>query len=182
MKVRRGLVSNSSSSSFLLFLNRIPESKEEVRDLLFPGLEKFPKGTSGKGFDPLYISGLILHDMRRRISLTREEIIEEVEYSYGPPYSIPPIKMKNSFLPWPEENDPDKFWEALSQRKIAQDKVEKEWDENKEELIDEYLKEVGVENKIVFCLIYGDGDGQPWCCLEHEGAFENIEHIRVSHH
>lgn len=35
MKKRNGFVSNSSSSSFLLFLDKIPESVEEVKALLF---------------------------------------------------------------------------------------------------------------------------------------------------
>jgi len=35
MKTRNGFVSNSSSSSFLLFLDRIPESIEDVKHLLF---------------------------------------------------------------------------------------------------------------------------------------------------
>lgn len=37
MKTRSGFISNSSSSCFILFLDKRPKSASEVRELLFPG-------------------------------------------------------------------------------------------------------------------------------------------------
>lgn len=37
MKTRKGFVSNSSSSSFLLIFNKKPETEQELKNILFPG-------------------------------------------------------------------------------------------------------------------------------------------------
>jgi len=83
MKRRNGFVSNSSSSSFLLFLDRIPESVEEVKCLLFnPTQSEYINpyvwdNTIERDWPIKTVSEIVLSDIEKFMAYTE---IEKSEY------------------------------------------------------------------------------------------------------
>jgi hypothetical protein len=71
MKIRNGFVSNSSSSSFLVAFDKVPESLEEVKNIMFPN-EEYNK--TEEGFEILNLANDIFKNLIK--PLTKEEVLE----------------------------------------------------------------------------------------------------------
>jgi hypothetical protein len=79
VKTRRGLVSNSSNSSFLLFLKKKPRTKKEVKKLLFLNQKRFKNPyyskrieDSSKSWSTDEIAGIILKNMNKGGVITKK--------------------------------------------------------------------------------------------------------------
>ena len=78
MKIRTGFVSNSSSSSFIFWFNNIPESKEEVRILLYG--ENPPRFTTHWDDDAIsteQVASIVFDDIKRLDVLILEKLEEK---------------------------------------------------------------------------------------------------------
>ena len=77
MKIRKGFVSNSSSSSFLVVWDKKPGSVEEVHQILFDGLDTHSYWDDH--FDAKKLSEIIFNDTQEA---TEKQILEEIRSSY----------------------------------------------------------------------------------------------------
>jgi hypothetical protein len=180
MKIRNGLVSNSSSSSFLLFLDKIPETKEELKELLFPNDTVFPnlyysRGTP-RGWPIEDVIEIIMEDFQKAEILTEEEVLEALISGY----------LEETKPSWDAWDKIPRRPEAATEEELEEwrEKWNQAWDEYKEEklrLAKEYYKTLP-QNKKVISVEYSDSDGFLHTALEHGDTFDNIDHVRISHH
>lgn len=93
MKIRKGFVSNSSSSSFILALDKKPKSVSEMKELLFGDAEFY--------YDPYYdesssyfqnrtekyptktVAKTVFEDIKDQKPMTLEDIAEELSSGWG---------------------------------------------------------------------------------------------------
>jgi hypothetical protein len=78
VKTRKGLVSNSSSSSFILFLNEIPQTEEETKELLFGNQKTFQSEwlDEVKEWETKDIAEIVFKDIRKENFVSREEVVQ----------------------------------------------------------------------------------------------------------
>lgn len=86
MKKRKGFVSNSSSSSFIIILPRKPKSKEDTQEILFHGKEGGLSVYEMDGLSFSQISDIVYNDIKDIKPATEEELIELLaqRYHYSP--------------------------------------------------------------------------------------------------
>lgn len=181
MKTRNGFVSNSSSSSFLVGFEKKPDSVEELRQLLYGDKQSFP----GYGWDPktqktkaleystLELADRVYKDMENSATPTQiVRTLADVSDWDNDDYSIPGDPQESDFI---IENPEDPYnnidWVAYGKARA----------EAARNLVRESL---GVEHeKLVWYLFhYSDEDGSFFSILEHDGTFENLPHVCISHH
>lgn len=184
MKIRNGLVSNSSSSSFLLFLDKVPKTIEETKEMFFPNENTFdnpyPDQSSCISEWPIEkVAKTIFEDIKDQDSLTEEAILNELSHGW--------LKQTQpSWDPCEEENQitypPDGH--TKEELDAWNDKCEELWNKYEAERIElarKYLKTF--PTKLVTLLIqYSDSDGDYFAALEHGDTFRNVQHICISHH
>lgn len=157
-KVRKGFVSNSSSSSFIVAFPRgfVPTTTS-VGVALFGGLEGSQRFYDYHA-DHKTIAGVVAEDMQSQMPNNKETIASEMDSD---------IDMDNYLL---EGHDYKINWPAYE--KDAEVAVAKKTDELMTKWAD----------KDIYVFEYSDGDGSLGCCMEHGGTFDAVEHIRVSKH
>ena len=173
MKIRKGFVSNSSSSSFLIMLDKKPKSIEETKKLFFGDKEFYE--------DPYYdcnssyfnkrsekykadmVAEIVFNDLKNQKPMNKKQISEELDYGWidgGPEY--------DSYFPVGEKHEKE-TWERYHKDMAAYlDKI-----------AEEMLLEAG--DKEIFCLGYSD-DTELGCAMEHGTLFDNIPTYRISKH
>ncbi len=161
MKTRTGFVSNSSSSSFVVAFNKVPETQEELREQLFPN------GETGYVYEGLLgintysvekVAGAVWQDMKDMQPLNEAEIIEVFKSGY--------IDGMPSFA---------YDFGALS-------------NEEADVLDNEHVAEVA--NKFYsqhhgykfYSFHYSDNDGDFDAALEHGELFHSLPHFVISNH
>jgi hypothetical protein len=80
MKKRKGFVSNSSSSSFIVAFSKKPESVEEMQKLLFDDDQYFQSPYSDEKWSSSRIAEIVLNDMGT--PATMQEMRRLVSYDY----------------------------------------------------------------------------------------------------
>lgn len=183
MKTRRGFVANSSSSSFIVaFPKLITEmSNEDVRKLLFDDEKMVVHLYDNKiSFSTLDIATKVWNDAVNQKPYTnlfeREQescMLEEMKRGWFPGYPECPYEIYE----WDKE-----------QRDVALKVIQMVIDETaKRNLADFRMQSLIAcdENgtkPIWYVFEYGDNGSEFQCYMEHGGIFENLAHMRISHH
>ncbi|GAG16925.1 unnamed protein product [marine sediment metagenome] len=171
MKIRKGFVSNSSSSSFVVAFPEKPTDIVHVKRMMFGADKKFPNPYPGlrdgcpEEYDTMMIATTVFNDLKEQTPNDMENIIDGCEgWLEGAPDRDITIDYQSEPEKWREE------W----------DKYEKEIDAYTKDYAENFMK---VRKKMfVYTFEYSDNDGDYSCTLEHGGIFDKLDHVRVSRH
>jgi hypothetical protein len=170
VKTRNGFVSNSSSSSFVLALPRLPKSAEELHGWMFPS---GPCIVSPYG-DPASserIAEAAFNDLSAESKLTRDQMAEQ--FTRGTVYC------DIAEIDWPKYPHwrNNQTWE---ERKPLYDQYDADRKVAARKLADAMICQ---NPKAEFHVVeYSDNDGPFWTVMEHGDVFEHLPHQRISHH
>ena len=103
MKIRSGFVSNSSSSSFLVALDKKPQSIKEVTDDILKGhvpstgYYEDEDEDEDTGITLASVSTTIFNDIKNQVPLTEEQILDELNSGYIDEIDSKINRIKNEF-------------------------------------------------------------------------------------
>lgn len=164
MKIRQGFVSNSSSSSFIVpFPKGFKPSAESVQEYLFKGMGK-TMSMYDYTADVALAASTIATDMLNQVPNNNEKLISESRNLADldiESFKISPQPKKGSSYDW------DAYEVAINEASKI--------------LFEAFKKKVGNDVDL-YVFEFSDNDGQFFCVLEHGGTFDNVEHLRISHH
>lgn len=166
MKIRTGFVSNSSSSSFVVALDRAPETVDELKHLLFGENDGY------EGHSAWEVAATVFKDIKDAGEATVEQVIDEA--ASGTPYGRDVSdRLEPDYPSWFKDMTPQQFNEKLA----AWQKTRREWAAG---TVQRFLDRT--KGKKYFIVTYGDEDGQYYSDLEHGGLFDALPYVQVSHH
>ena len=171
MKERTGFVSNSSSSSFIVAFPFIPHSQEEISNLLFTN------GTPG-GYPVEKVSQVVFNDILGSFPLSEEEMVKELSPAYS---YMRDWEAQNPAPDWPKADASVKERKDFNKKHDAfYKKQNKERERRAKIRATEFIKE---NKEAVFLKFsYSDEDGSFYSSMEHDGTFDQLPHITISHH
>jgi len=180
MKIRQGFVSNSSSSSFIVKFPRVPNSVDDVRELLFGDKTKYCSPYGDNMWDVDKVSETVFNDIQEQEKNKIEDAIQLLSHSHKCPieyddYQKIPGEWKSmdygaydkACKDWAKEE----FEEFYSLKRVRRDKIAK---------IEG--ADISGSGDVIYIFSYSDNDGQYFSDLEHGGLFEKLEHITISQH
>lgn len=157
MKIRYGYVSNSSSSSFVLVFDKMPEDVEELMGML--NFEDISREHTREEYALRVFEDIQEEASDEDISrLVADEVYWKIREDYHKLWS---------------EKDPikkEKMVKALEEKRNKLEKIELE------KFREKYA------GKVIRIVRYSDNDGDMDCELEHGGIFDKIEHIYINEH
>jgi hypothetical protein len=163
MKIRAGFVSNSSSSSFVIALKEKPESAEELHDIMFPSGPTFVSGY----YDAIPSVTAAASVYNNLTELDGRGLFEEFNNGYIPGYEV-----EYPLILWDKtpKEERDRIYEEYRDKQNVET----------QRCVDEFKKRTpGCK---YFIVEYSDNDGEFYSTMEHGDAFDNLEHVKVSHH
>ena len=179
MKIRKGFVSNSSSSSFVVAFSHKPESVEELQGIMFgkqqwhyTGIYSKPQDTPTKP-----IVEAVFKEIKDKKNANKKEIQESIAGGYFDAYMemFPGVYEGKSTSHLNSQNK-----EELKEMRKIWDEDEKEKERRADNIADAFMR---VNNdKFIAVMEFCDNDGDFWSMMEHSGIFGRIEHIRTSYH
>jgi len=175
MKVRIGFVSNSSSSGFIVGFEKgkLPKSVEKIQDLLFGNDKQI--SIYDKTIQTDQAAKTVWDDLQKAKPMTDAEIANELEHFGG----------------W------DCTGKVSFPKEIKYDDFKKPKKDGGWEYCDWDQYEIEVKKRGMNCMLmfrkqypnfdffhfeYGDEDGDYFCVMEHGGIFDNVLHLKISHH
>jgi len=177
MRVRRGLVSNSSSSSFLVLFPKKPESVAEIQEMLF-GKTKYFCGWPVEG-----IAAIVFRATQDKDNTSASAIFCEVEDI--DPYAIE----EDLFLSERKGVRPSDYSNSLDVMiSKVRNEVVKDYNASISKTLEGYVRGLagrlsGVVGGGFLCRFeFSDNDGDPYSHMEHRDLFHNLPHIMQSHH
>lgn len=172
MKKRKGYVSNSSSSSFIVAFPKVPESAEETFDIMFPGMSKDSSIASYSTPTPCtLVAEIVYGDIQNQLgkTTTLPVITDEAKLCLSVDGDIDLI-IKKCYPNHEYDNwDLYQYLSSLKERMLYGE------DDDGDLLKDN-------PNAHIFNFSYADEDGGLWSNMEHGDIFRNLPHKRESHH
>ena len=161
MKIREGFVSNSSSSSFIVAFKEVPKSEQELKELLYGDEQEVKSGWMQE--EPISTERLARHvwnDLKNSKPLSLSELGDALHGVRDNTYpSIPyPYDFKSRV-------DEEVFEMLVERRSMA--------------IASDFLEQA--DGKVIYEFSYSD-DSTIGAVLEHQGTFDNVQHIKISHH
>lgn len=169
MKIRMGFVSNSSSSSFIIAIEKIPRSAKEIQDLLFGDQKSLileyedreSRFTCEEAAQRIY-SDIV----SSKVPLTYEELLDECDdIGYDSRlYDHKKFQIK-------DENGKSNIDYSAIQREIRK---------RSKIVVDEFVQKN--KGKFFYEFTYGDENGAFESALEHSNIFNKVPNITMSRH
>lgn len=171
MKVRSGFVSNSSSSSFVVALERQPTSAIQVQEILFgPDQTYYSDPWNERSWGVAEVAATVLAQLVDGPT-SLGAIAENMSYGY---ISSIYNKVEEEFPHCDAPEDRAGRYEWWRKR-----------DERSKELASQYLQEFmdrdDVKGKLLFLCEFSD-DSEYGSALEHGDLFDRVPHIHISNH
>jgi len=190
MKIRNGFVSNSSSSSFVVGFEKIPETIEETMHMMFKEGERSVCAYN-EDYHVYEIAEQVFKDMNEKEPITKEQFIEAISSGWFDGYpehdytvKTPPQIFRSE---WEKENPGEKIWDNEEASNKWSELINIEW-EKQEKLINKaamiLVEKEWPELKHLHCyhFIYGDEGGPFFSTMEHGNIFRHLPHLQISHH
>lgn len=202
MKIRNGFVSNSSSSSFIVVLDKKPESAQEVLSVL--DLPEYVSPYQDQCLPANRIADYVFQDIQNYKNNEEhlEKLFVEIIYDYAPA-KYHRVEGKEVWKLIPEEAG--ELWKKYKEVRENQEassnsyklpngekreKMEKDYDSFSNEAYEIQQKlgalafkkfQENVKDKFIFCVEYEDHT-LAGTVMEHGEIFRNVTHFRISHH
>jgi len=185
MKIRNGFVSNSSSSSFIVAFDEIPESADALQELLFGDTQELD--VYGDPVPTKTLAQVVWNDIQaqlHKLPYSLETIADDLHnlvywdmfYIEKEIPGIPGCYTSRQY----RKHYWEKYKEKGPERDKAREEEEKEIYANQEEAARKFLEEN--EGKVILRFAYSDNDGDVSTTLEHGNVFQNLPHKRISNH
>lgn len=173
MKKRNGFVSNSSSSSFIVFFPKEPKSAEDVKDILFDKDQKL-YGYYDDFYPVDQVAKTVWDDICGQKKNNFEEAQEELES--GGADDAPSYSDFEHIKDWREKSD---AYNAAMEI-YAKKKMKELFNVRKQKL--KKLNNEPIDDVLFYIFSYSDNDSSYSAALEHGELFEKLKHVQISHH
>ena len=163
MKIRNGFVSNSSSSSFIVSFDKVPQNPNELCSLLFPdGRKEYHSPYNDDWWSVEQVTSIVWEDLVGQVCLTKKDIADEFRGGHFSGYPKFPA------VNWNNKKRSQEVW----------DKYQKEVKEICAKKAEEFLASCSGK---VFRFVYND-DTSLGSAMEHGNLFAHINHRSISNH
>lgn len=170
MRIRQGFVSNSSSSSFIMAFDRLPESAQELKNILFP-----------TRIEPVYMygDGASVYDITNCIF----DRIEGKEI--GVNQIIESVKIGSIYTTYPDGRSYDTLVVPVPEYDYS--RRDDAYYEEREKLENDNafkiaMKFINENPKKVFCEAEFEDHNTLEAIIENGDIFNNIKYLKVCHH
>jgi hypothetical protein len=174
-KIRKGFVSNSSSSSFIVaFPKGMELTEDNVHNYLY-GPELTVICSYGDGIRSEQAAEVITRDMKEQTPNDEAALLSALGgWLEGAPDYDEYIDHKDDYS--------DRSDEAQERRRAQWDAYRKAGDEYRAKFLAKFKANVDLNKFDLYTFEYSDNDGSLFSTLEHGNTFDNAEYVRVSNH